>query len=174
MVGYYVWPSVLMWAVDRVLRALRNIVYNLGYFGAGKRVSTLDASVEVLASDFVRVTLRRPDHIHWTPGQCAYLTIPGLSTFDAHPFTISTIDAPPRSKKSLNHFDKEKSIDPFDESKKLTFLIRVHKGFTKLVRNAVQDDESMKIFFDGPYGEPPLLKGFETVILIASAYHIQH
>jgi ferric-chelate reductase len=176
MVGYYVWPSVLMWGVDRLLRAARTLVFNFGYFSI-KRAATLDANVEVLSPDFLRIKLRRPDHIHWTPGQCAYLTIPGLSTLDAHPFTISTIDMPPPSKTSTMHFDKEasyESLDHLDESKQLTFLVRVHKCFTKLVRNATHDDESMKIFFDGPYGEPPLLKGFETVVLIAGTSSIQH
>lgn len=164
-----------MWSVDRLLRAMRMVVFNFGYFRL-KRASMLDAHVEVLSPDFLRVTLRRPSHVHWAPGQCAYLTIPGLSTLDAHPFTISNIDVPCTYKKSTMHLEKQASYETlgdFDESKQLTFLIRVHNGFTKLLRSTTQDDESMKIFFDGPYGEPPLLSGFETVVLIAGKYLVE-
>ena len=145
-----------MWTVDRIIRTARNLVFNF----------RLNAKVEVLSPDFLRITLRRPNYVHWVPGQCAYLTIPGFSSLGSHPFTISTIDVPPNNKKPAIHSTNNGSLD---ESKQLTFLVRVHKGFTRRVRSAARDDESesMNIFFDGPYGEPPLLTGFETVIFIA-------
>ena len=148
-----------MWAVDRVIRVARNIFFNF----------KLNAKVEVLSPDFLRITLRRPNYTHWVPGQYAYLAIPGLLALGSHPFTISTIDVPHRNKKLAIQDTNNVSDGSLDESKQLTFLIRVNKGFTRRVRNAARDDESesMNIFFEGPYGEPPLLTGFETVMLIA-------
>jgi ferric-chelate reductase len=49
------------------------------------------ASVELLATDTVRLTLRR--EMLWRPGQHVFLNLPGISAFPAelHPFTIASI-----------------------------------------------------------------------------------
>jgi len=169
-VGYYVWPAALLWAVDRLIRAIRIVVVNFGYFKP-KRVATLDAHFDVLSSDFLRITLQRPSYVRWAPGQSAYLTIPGLSTIGAHPFTISSIDILHISnEKSTAAPEKHLSTKSFDSSnkfKELTFLVRVHRGFTRRIRNAARDKEPLNIYFDGPYDSPPIMRGFETVILIS-------
>jgi predicted ferric reductase len=162
-----------MWSVDRLLRTIRIVVFNFGYFKL-KHPATLNSHVEVLSPDFLRITLRRPNYIHWVPGQCAYLTIPGLSTLGAHPFTISNIDVPLTSKKFTEKQLSDESLDHFHKSKQMSFLVRVHKGFTQHMRSAARDKESLNILFDGPYGDPPLLTGFDTVVLIAGRPPLQH
>lgn len=56
-------------------------------------------------------------------------------------------------------------------SVKLTFLVGVRKGFTKRLMDTVQSGSGgsadMKVLMDGPYCSPPVLRGYETVVLIA-------
>ena len=160
---HYIWPSVLLWIVDRLFRVIRTAVFHGGIFRS-KYDSMLDAYVEVLSSDFLRITLRCPSYLHWYPGQFAYLSIPGLSTFGAHPFTISNVNLQPGSKEADMYTKEQASNKSLDT---LTFIIKVRSGLTRRIRSASRADEPMRVLFDGPYGQPPLLLGFETVILIA-------
>src|ERR1700753_424001 len=93
-VTYWFWVSFIIWGLDRLIRVVRLVVFNHSYFGLKKGAGTMDESVELLSPDFVRLRLRRPPHFHWTPGQTAYLPMPGVSTipFEAHPFTIASVD----------------------------------------------------------------------------------
>jgi ferric-chelate reductase len=155
--SYYVWPSVLLWSIDRVFRLVRIFVFNFVCY-------KLDAQVDVLSSDFLRITLQRPGHTHWAPGQFAYLTVPGLSFLGSHPFTISSIDVP--------HLDGNNSSQL--DLKQIKFLVRVHKRLTRCLRSAARDGEPIKVLFDGPYGASPQVTGFETVILIAGTSALQN
>jgi ferric-chelate reductase len=159
--------------LDRLLRVLRSVVFNFGYFKL-KPATELDAHVEVLSSDFLRITLYRPSHFHWFPGQTVYLTIPGISTlpFEAHPFTIATLDTPHVAADVRKTNDEELKLamrtgSHMEGFKQLVFHVRVRNGFTKRLLRAARDDSSMRVILDGPYGSPELLKGFGTALLIA-------
>lgn len=165
--GQYIWPALLVMGFDHFLRALRLVVYNFGYI-IGKRPTGLDAQVEVLSSDFMRISLHRPQHVNWAPGQSAFISMPGIAPFQFHPFTISTVDVsgmPPT--KFATDSQAHLAYSATTDAQKLTFLVRVRKGFTHNLHRNAQDDKSLKVFFDGPYGSPPVLKGFGTVLLIA-------
>ncbi|KAF9456039.1 hypothetical protein BDZ94DRAFT_1276652, partial [Collybia nuda] len=173
--GYYVWPTFLIWGLDRLVRALRLVAFNFGYFKS-KSAMELDAHVDILSPHFLRIVLYRPAHFHWAPGQSAYLTIPTVSGFplEAHPFTMSTIDVPYiEDEKSSDAGEKgsETSTSPTPTTgavvKKLVFLTRIRRGFTERLLHAARDNQQFKAFLDGPYSSPPLLKGYSTVILIA-------
>ncbi|KAF8998384.1 ferric reductase NAD binding domain-containing protein [Cyathus striatus] len=149
---YGAWPALVVWGIDRLLRLIRIIAYNLGYFLPTERgTQSLDAQVDVLSPHFLRVTLSRPSYFHWRPGQSAYLTLPTVSSspFEAHPFTISTID------------------DGSSSEKNLVFFVRVRNGFTRRLLAAAETDKTFKVFLDGPYSSPPLLLGYSTVVLLA-------
>lgn len=90
----------------------------------------------------------KPKFLRWAPGQSVYLTIPGVSLIQAHPFTIS-------------------GVETVDSEEKLVFLIRVRDGLTRRLLNKAQDGYKATVFLDGPYSSPPLLRGHERVILIA-------
>ncbi|KAF8968945.1 ferric reductase NAD binding domain-containing protein [Flammula alnicola] len=150
-----VWPSMIIWGLERFLRLVRLAVYNFGYLNPWTSESSkksLDASVEILSSQSLRVTIHRPKIFHWRPGQSAFLSFPSVSRspFESHPFTMSTIDD-----------------DPTSNQKKLVFIIRVRKGFTERLSRVASPDETYKVFLDGPYSSPPILMGYQTVILIA-------
>ncbi|KAJ6583102.1 ferric reductase like transmembrane component-domain-containing protein [Mycena vulgaris] len=189
--GYYLWPSLMLWGLDRFLRFVRIFFVNGGYstlFNT-KASHPLRAKIEVISPHFLRVSLRRPDYFRWTPGQLAYLSIPSVSAtpWEAHPFTIASIDGDiPRALESQTPSrdetcEKETSVEsvaataetlaPPGYSKKLVFLLRVHDGFTKRLLNAASSpssggtDATFGAYIDGPYCAPPSVRGFGTVLL---------
>lgn len=137
----------MIWAFDRVLRLVRVTWNNRGCL---PEHST--ARVELLAEDTIRITFRR--RITWTPGQHAYITLPSISNLptEAHPFTIANIPEP----------DASNDTD-------VVFLVRGRGGFTGRLRNYVAQNgpSTVRALIDGPYGIPPDLREYSTVVLIA-------
>ncbi|KAF9033922.1 hypothetical protein BDZ89DRAFT_1158104 [Hymenopellis radicata] len=110
--GPYIWPAILLWALDGFLR-------------------------------FVRVVLSNAAFLPLACGQSVYLTLPGISVWQAHPFTIA-----------------------YEDESKLVFFVRVRKGFSKrLLLNAEQG--KMRVWMDGPYSSPPLIRGCDSVVFVA-------
>jgi ferric-chelate reductase len=83
-----------------------------------------------------------------------FLNLPKISAFpfESHPFTISTVAG---SK----------------GEKELVFLIKARQGFTGRLRDAARDAsgsrKTVNVILDGPYGSPPDLSPFSTVVLMA-------
>jgi len=153
----YIWPALLVWAFDRVLRAGR-LVWNNSFWN---RHHKGDALVELLSEDTIRLTLRR-NNINWRPGQHAYVILPTVSTLptEAHPFTIASIPEYVNDKKERD----------------LVFLIRGRTGFTGRLREhaKVKGESRVAAFIDGPYGCPPNLRLYSTVILVAGGSGISY
>lgn len=76
----YIWPAIAIWAFDRLIRTVRTWLFNQSYFGM-KTGQTMEGKTELLSEHLVRLTIRRPPRVKWTPGQYAYLTIPSVSNF---------------------------------------------------------------------------------------------
>jgi ferric-chelate reductase len=200
--GYYIWPALMVWGLDRFLRLIRIFFVNGGFSTLlnTKSSEPLAASIDVISPKFLRVTLRRPDHFRWAPGQLAYLSIPSISAmpWEAHPFTIASIDGDipqavidsDASGDSENSSEKDtcvtvesvaataETITPPGYSKKLVFLLRVHDGFTKRLLNAASNStggakKTFGAFIDGPYCAPPSVRGFGTVLLFSGMFSIQ-
>jgi ferric-chelate reductase len=157
---YDVCLTMILWGLDGFIRLVRLATLNFGYlnpWSSQNSKNKLDAVVEVLSPRFIRVSFRRSRHFHWRPGQIAYLSFPSISTlpFETHPFTISTIDT-----------------DEYSESSDstLVFLVRVQRGFTQKLLKEASSDTTYKVFLNGPYGSPPILMGYQTVMLIAGSF----
>ncbi|KAJ7266988.1 ferric reductase NAD binding domain-containing protein [Mycena haematopus] len=186
--GYYIWPSLLVWGLDRFLRFIRIFVVNGGYLTLlnTKTSSSLRAKIEVISPQFLRVTVRRPDYFRWSPGQLAYLSIPSVSAmpWEAHPFTIASIGGSiPRAKEIPSREDSSsekgdsvvsevvavEDLPPSGYNKRLVFLLRVHDGFTRRLLHAADSptalDHTFNAYIDGPYCSPPSIRGFGTVLL---------
>jgi predicted ferric reductase len=153
---YYSWPSMVIWGLERFLRLVRLVVYNFSYFNpfGSKSTKSHDATVDVLTECILRVTIHRPSYFHWRPAQSVYLSFPSVNAYplQAHPFTIATID------------DANAASS---REKKLIFIFRVRDGFTKKLMRVASPGATYKAFINGPYGSPPALVGYDTVILIA-------
>ena len=152
--GDYVWPALVVWAFDRILRGAR-LAWN-NRFGVSKDKQHCTATVELISSDTIRLTLRR--RFSWLPGQHAYVVLPTVSDLptEAHPFTIASIPD------ALDAKDGSKDRD-------VVFLIRAREGFTGRLRDhaAANGLCTVPALVDGPYGRPPDLTKFSTSILIA-------
>jgi len=148
---------MIVWGLDRFIRLVQLVVYNFGYFNPSAPSKDLDASVELLSPHFLRVTMHRPKYFHWRPGQSAYLSFPTLSSFpfkfESHPFTIATTQDVSQS-----------------NQRKLVFFLRVRNGFTAKLKNAASSDENFKVFLNGPCSSPPVLMGYQTIILVAGSF----
>lgn len=177
----YIWPSFLIWALDRFIRVVRLVFYN-NNFGSGRRpAASGDATVELLSPQFVRLRFPRPSQLKWTPGQAAFLIMPSVSKvpFEAHPFTIASVDSryrlagkPAGLGSSDSTLTLSESRDPMmsrapSDWEELEFMINVRGGFTKQLAKAAQKGEKVKVFVDGPYGFSPNLKHDDTVVLVA-------
>lgn len=173
--GYYIWPSFLIWALDRFIRVMRVIVFNYRYFWFGGKRDSLDATVELLSPHFVRLRLARPPHFHWSPGQTAYIVMPGVSRLptEAHPFTIASVETPAAELADAStDLEKEKAKTKSEFScepywRELVFLVNVRGGFTKRLAERAHKGEKVKVLVDGPYGLTPNLKDDDEVILVA-------
>ncbi|EIM82002.1 iron reductase [Stereum hirsutum FP-91666 SS1] len=171
--GYdqFMWPSFLLWGLDRLIRAIRVVVFNHSYFGFKSGLGTFNAKAEVAAPGFVRLTLRRPNHFGWSAGQSAFITMPGASLlpFESHPFTISNADVNYAKSTPTSSVDEKGDMVEAAEGhgKDVVFLINARQGFTKRLLDLAEKGGSLKVFLDGPYGVPPRVDGHDTVVFIA-------
>ncbi|RDX49457.1 hypothetical protein OH76DRAFT_1350857 [Lentinus brumalis] len=173
--GTYIWPSFLIWGLDRAIRFARVIYYNHLYFGFTSKSDRLDASVELLSPHFVRLHIHRPPHFSWTPGQTAFLAMPSVSgmPLEMHPFTIASVDSHYQlagvKTPAIGDIEKKFSdaLDVAPYWKELVFLINVREGFTKRLAGIAENGKKVKVLIDGPYGFSPNLDHDDTVVLIA-------
>jgi ferric-chelate reductase len=152
----YIWLAIGFWGFDRVCRVLRLVFVNT-------RTSTpVKAVVERVSSDAVRITLPNR-HIDWSAGQHAFLSLPGISglPFESHPFTIASI--------------REPTVDR-DRNHPLVFIIRAMDGFTRHLYNyaVTHPSKPVTVLVDGPYGRPPPVNSFSSVILLAGGSGVSY
>lgn len=116
-----------------------------------------EAAVTLLAENAVRVTV--PTQLRWKPGQYVYLRMPGISFFENHPFTISSLCS------------DDFSSDYGETYRDLTMVFRPFGGFTKKVLEtaiAKGPFHTYRAYLEGPYGGMQReLAAFETVVLFA-------
>ncbi|KAG1725636.1 uncharacterized protein EDB91DRAFT_1087050 [Suillus paluster] len=183
-VTYWIYPCFVIWGLDRLIRVLGIAVFNHSYFGF-KSGSMMDATVELLSDDFVRLRFHRPSHFRWSPGQTAYLIMPTVSRlpFEAHPFTIASFNSnlfdvlqvqQPQGERYTTQITEQDlgSSAPF--WKELVFFVNVKKGFTARLKEAASKGEKVKVFIDGPYGPTPNLGSYDTSVLIAGGSGVSY
>ncbi|KAH9895032.1 ferric reductase NAD binding domain-containing protein [Cubamyces lactineus] len=178
---YYIWPSLLVWAVDRFLRLLRVVYYNNFFLSGRTPPQGTKATLELLSPSFVRLRVARPPQLKWTPGQAAFLIVPSVSRIpiEAHPFTIAGVDSryrvgmgrkamPSAGDSRVTLCDSQGFAMGGDPDwEELEFMINVRDGFTKRLARAAEDGEKVKVLVDGPYGFSPNLREDDTVVLVA-------
>ncbi|OAX36258.1 hypothetical protein K503DRAFT_315935 [Rhizopogon vinicolor AM-OR11-026] len=178
---YWIYPCFIIWGLDRLIRVLRLVLFNFGF-----KSGSMDATVELLSDDCVRLRLRRPFYFHWAAGQTAYLIIPSVSRlpFEAHPFTIASIDSnlsgvlqeqKPQGQKTTQISIAKHALGPSTPFwKEVAFFIDVRKGFTARLKEAALKGNTVKVFIDGPYGPSPNLESYDTSVLIAGGSGVSY
>lgn len=158
---YNVYISIAFLAFDwigRIVSALARNTHALAFFSR-KRVGAHGFGYKVhliaLPGDVVRVTVYNAD-FSWRAGQHCYLCIPSIRLFELHPFTIASA-CPQRPQDSCDAA--------------FSLLIKAKSGFTqallKTAGKARTADTTYRAFLSGPWGQPPDLTHFETVVFIA-------
>jgi predicted ferric reductase len=138
------------------------------------------AEIQVMSPIAMRVKIRLARPWTFTPGQHAYVYMPFVGLWTAHPFSVVWTDedveeeiSEKESKDSL-----PKSIDDVVASRKrnVYFLIRRMKGFTDHLYKKVEKAGgklTTTALLEGPYNQQSL-HSYGTVILIAAGIGITH
>lgn len=154
---YNVWICVGFLAFDWGCRIIHGFLRNTHVMSKFSiKMPGYSATTEYLPGDMVRLSLEDVDFT-WKAGQHVHISLPTLRPFELHPFTIANAA----------------STDQVAGSRRLTVLIKAHGGFSRsLQKTATKDSQTgrkRRVFLLGPWGMPPDLLHYETVVLIACA-----
>lgn len=154
---YNVWMCVGFLAFDwgcRIIHGLLRNTHILSKFSS--KTPGYSASTEVLPGDMVRLTLHNVDFT-WKAGQHVYISLPTLRPLEVHPFTIANTS----------------KADASAGARKLQVLIKAHGGFSRSLQKAAikdaQNARTRRVFLLGPWGIPPDVLHYESVVMIACA-----
>ncbi|OCL13763.1 ferric reductase-like protein like transmembrane component [Glonium stellatum] len=141
----YIWISIGLYCLDRLLRSLRSIYNNIR---PGR------ATLMKMPGGVTKIVVRSRQVKHWAPGSFVLLSLPRFGVGQSHPATIASV--------------------PSSHGGDLVFILRAHQGFTtRILAGASESIESKATylaFIDGPYGGTHLdFAAFSTVILIAGS-----
>ncbi|RFU30638.1 hypothetical protein B7463_g5693, partial [Scytalidium lignicola] len=150
----YLYATLAIWGLSYFLR-----IFNLNWVNPWRNSWIIgdEAAITLMAENAIKITI--PTQMIWRPGQYVYLRMPGISIFENHPFTISSLCS--------EDFPSEYG----EEYRDCTLVFRPFGGFTRKVLNTAIEKGPMKTYrayLDGPYGGMQReLAAFETVILFA-------
>lgn len=152
---YNIWLSVAFVAFDWGVRLVWTILRNFHILGrSSQKTPGYSTRLEALPGDVVRVTIDDIDFT-WKAGQHVYISIPTLRPFETHPFTIA----------NALGFDNERGQNT------LQLLIQTRSGFSKSLdkaaRKASEAGRRCRTMISGPWGNPPDISHYDTVVLVA-------
>lgn len=150
----FLYATVAIWVASYCVR-----VFNLNWMKPWRNAWLIgdEAAVTLMAENAIKVTI--PTQMTWRPGQYVYLRMPGISVFENHPFTISSLCS--------EDFPSEYG----DLYRDCTLVFRPFGGFTRRVlETAIEKGpfKTYRAYLEGPYGGMQReLAAFDTVILFA-------
>ncbi|KAF7534380.1 hypothetical protein G7054_g6260 [Neopestalotiopsis clavispora] len=150
----YLYASVGIWVVCYIAR-----FFNLNWTKPWRLAFMVgdEAAITLMTENAIKVTI--PTQMKWKPGQYVYLRMPGISFFDNHPFTISSLCS--------EDFPSEYG----EQFRDCVLVFKPYGGFTRRVlETAIQKGpfHTYRAYLDGPYGGMRReLAAFDTCILIA-------
>ncbi len=184
----YLKAVIALWVAERLMRLI-----SLLYRNVGRTATTAD--VEDLPGDAIRITLRLARPLRFTPGQHVYLTIPSIGLWTSHPFSIAWFSSHPYPSThyqdletaNVAHITSEKCASTslptsqdtisFPTSQNtISLLLRRRSGFTTHLAHrpisALKSRLALPAFLEGPYGHPPPLSSYGTILLFAGGIGI--
>ncbi|EEP78550.1 predicted protein [Uncinocarpus reesii 1704] len=176
--GYdrYLWPVVIVWLLDRIVRIIRLIYCNLYIRQNGEALLSSKGTASYdSASKLIRLEITPGSGaLAPRPGQFYYIYQPlRWRGYESHPFTVGSwsqiTDNKGFSGAEIVHSEERKSGYPAKYT--LVFWIRPFDGWTRRLRSQCIHSEGNKIettfLLEGPYGTSIPLYNFENVVLIA-------
>ena len=138
-----------LWVLDRLIRIIR-------FFLNNEMAMKLKATMQITYDGSTLVTVPRR-YLPYRAGSHAFLSIPEISRFQSHPFTIASTE-------DTQAMSEGKSY--------LQFLIRRRNGFTRevseMAKTTFPKKKEVVAYIDGPYGGPEDFCKYDRVILIAA------
>ncbi|KAF2723334.1 hypothetical protein K431DRAFT_28545 [Polychaeton citri CBS 116435] len=164
---YHVWMSVAFVLSDWTVRIIWNIFRNMQLRKGNGLGIGFDAELEQLPGGMVRVVLDNTDFT-WRAGQHVYLSIPRLRPLELHPFTIANASKT-CSQDTIQRNDSSRQPSP--GSARLEMVIKAHSGFSRSLYKASGQStpRRFRALISGPWGNPPNLTHYDTVVLVACA-----
>lgn len=151
----YLYATIAIWVLCYCMR-----LFNLNWAKPWRRMAFMvgdEAAITLMSENAIKVTI--PTQMRWRPGQYVYLRMPGISVFDNHPFTISSLCS--------DDFPSEYG----EEYRDCIIVFKPYGGFTrKVLETAIEKGpfHTYRAFLDGPYGGMRRdLAAFDTCVLIA-------
>ncbi|KAM0413227.1 hypothetical protein ACHAPD_008320 [Fusarium lateritium] len=169
-----VWIPVLVWLLDRVIRAVRVIAFNPKFWETGALITyNEDARM-------IRVVVPVSSSFYKTdPGTFYYLTVLNKRSFwESHPFTVASVSEPETYALSdraplLGHtsYSTEEMSPEYEKTQReMTFLIRPYDSFTSRLKQYAEKEQpkpaKVRVAIDGPYGKTLPLERFDKVLFI--------
>ena len=150
----YLYASLAIWAICYCVR-----MFHLNWLKPWRSSFLVgdEAGVALMAENAIKITV--PTQMRWKPGQYMYLRMPGISLFENHPFTITSLCS--------EDFPSEYG----EQYRDCVMVFKPYGGFTRKVFDTAIEKgpfHSYRAFLDGPYGGMRRdLAAFDTCILIA-------
>lgn len=190
----YLWPSVIVWALDRCLRVARLVYCNVHVrLSKGKLIHVTESRMEYdEAADVIRLEVTPGiAGLHVRPGDYYFLYQPlRLTGWENHPFTVGAcvVDPPQVSGKPRTSFEHSQlpllseTVSGFgrydategrttgSSTPRLIFWIRPYDGWTQQLRQqclrAANQPVHTRVLLEGPYGHSFPLWRYESVLMI--------
>lgn len=188
----WLWPAVVIWAVDRILRAIRLLYCNLHVrvTPAPQLQRTRSSITYDEITDIVWLQMKPGTSIKTGPGDYFYLYQPfRLMGWESHPFTVGALSYGKDSAAKLISGDvaqvpllsdeppgSDLPMDPpghaidISDVEQLTFWIRPYDGWTRSLREQCQRSPNKTtqttILLEGPYGESFPVWQYESVLFV--------
>ncbi|KAI1343368.1 ferric reductase like transmembrane component [Xylariaceae sp. FL0016] len=151
----YLYATVAIWVICYIMR-----LFKLNWIKPWRRFSFMtgdEAAITLMTENAIKITI--PTQMRWKPGQYVYLRMPGISFFDNHPFTISSLCS------------EDFPSDYGEQYRDCVIVFKPYGGFTRRVLETAIDKgpfHTYRAYLDGPYGGMRRdLAAFDTCILIA-------
>jgi predicted ferric reductase len=179
----FIWPCLIIWIMDRLLRAGRIIAFNRHFWNTNATVSYDPASNLVRMDVDGSKNLLPPQ-----PGTYYYVHILNdvMYAHQNHPFTLaytssetaryspiplSPVSSRPSHHRTLSDESSESDALLVPNTKKsplnLVFLIRPYDGFTsRLKSHCLLHPKRLRVLIEGPYGHSEPLNHFPNVLFI--------
>jgi predicted ferric reductase len=173
----YLHAVAWLWGLERGIRVLRLVYRNFS------RTRMTSVVVQALPGEACRVTFTMPRPWTFKPGTHVFITLPSISLWQSHPFSVAWSEEMPTYADSLSIKDMEKSESDIEgqlEQTETCMSLVVHKraGMTANLYNkaiaAPAGQLYMRGFVEGPYGGLEKLHSYGTVVLFAGGIGITH
>jgi predicted ferric reductase len=176
----FIWPCLVVWILDRVLRFGRIVAFNRYFWNTKATVSYDPASNLVRMDVDGSKNLMKPQ-----PGTYYYIHVLNdiLYAHQNHPFTLAYISSevvtspstpltsrpPPHRASSSESTESDALLVPTHKpsSSNLVFLIRPYDGFTsRLKSHCLLHPTTLRVLIEGPYGHSEPLHLIPTTLFI--------